>query len=608
MNNNKVTIALIDSGVDIDRKEFIKSNIIPIELIFNGCNSDDTIGHGTAIAFILTKLVKNIIIYSIKLFDKDYSTKLEDLVSALEYIDKNLNVDIVHISSGCTDYNNIGQLQDVCQRLSKKEVIIVSAFDNQGIASYPAVLPDVIGVYWDVMNYRVNEYCFVKNSNINILGYGGYQRLPWKDRTYKSVAGSSFAAPHITAKIANFMLQGIKTYDDIMVSLKEQAKKVIDIKDDTSSRLQVTMQNDIKKMNNAIVFPFNKEIHALIGNSDLVCCNISHVYDIAQFGRIGKRLSDLVYGTNILDLNLESYLDIDWDSDFDTVILGHTDVVRNAFGIDYIEYFLEQCIKYHKNIYSFDNLEKYQNKLIRLEENNNVAIYFHLKEDDICFRTFGSLYKLPNPVIGVIGTSSKQGKFNLQLELRRRFFIDGYYVGQLGTEPSSLLFGMDVMMPTGYNSDVTLSPQKEVYYINNELAKLSDRDIIIVGLQSQTIPYSYGNLGFYTFSQQNLLIASTPDAFILCVNLSDELNYIRRTIDYCSCYFNSHVIALCVFPFRKELEWSVESVNVKEVNNDSLVKYIELLSNEFGIQAFVNGNDANIDDLYNKCIEFFSND
>lgn len=51
------------------------------------------------------------------------------------------------------------------------------------------------------------------------------------------------------------------------------------------------------------------------------------------------------------------------------------------------------------------------------------------------------LYRISTPVLAVCGTSSKQGKFTLQLELRKRFCEMGYKVGQIGTEPNSLLLG-----------------------------------------------------------------------------------------------------------------------------------------------------------------------
>ena len=45
-------------------------------------------------------------------------------------------------------------------------------------------------------------------------------------------------------------------------------------------------------------------------------------------------------------------------------------------------------------------------------------------------------------MLAIVGTSPSQGKYNLQLALRRRFLNDGYEIGQIGTEPTAQLFGM----------------------------------------------------------------------------------------------------------------------------------------------------------------------
>jgi len=46
---------------------------------------------------------------------------------------------------------------------------------------------------------------------------------------------------------------------------------------------------------------------------------------------------------------------------------------------------------------------------------------------------FGKLYKNDIPILGIFGTRSKQGKWSLQMELRKRLLADGYVVGLLGT-------------------------------------------------------------------------------------------------------------------------------------------------------------------------------
>lgn len=51
--------------------------------------------------------------------------------------------------------------------------------------------------------------------------------------------------------------------------------------------------------------------------------------------------------------------------------------------------------------------------------------------------------KTSKPIVAICGTSSKQGKFHIQLELRKRFQSNGYKLFQTSTEPTGYLFGMD---------------------------------------------------------------------------------------------------------------------------------------------------------------------
>lgn len=75
----------------------------------------------------------------------------------------------------------------------------------------------------------------------------------------------------------------------------------------------------------------------------------------------------------------------------------------------------------------------------------------------------------------------------------------GYKLGQVGTEPTAPLFGMDVCFPFGYNSTVSVSRFNTISYLNYQLNNLcyKDVDLILVGCQSYTLPDEFGNLDNY---------------------------------------------------------------------------------------------------------------
>ena len=67
---------------------------------------------------------------------------------------------------------------------------------------------------------------------------------------------------------------------------------------------------------------------------------------------------------NYKDFIIRDVEKVNWQEDFDTVILGYTDRIENLIKFDYKEYILKMCIKHKKNIYMFDNSPQY-NALIK---------------------------------------------------------------------------------------------------------------------------------------------------------------------------------------------------------------------------------------------------
>lgn len=600
-----VNIAILDSGVNSSHPALNKVAIENVNILNLPNPEVDTIGHGTAVAAIISRYCSDAHIYSIKAFAEDYETDEDDLLYMLEYIEQHLQVDIINISCGLNHIENHNALHDACRRLTNKNVCIVSALDNSGCVSFPAAFEEVIGVYWDAMCSSVNKYTYIENSIINILGFGGTQRLPWTAKGYQNVSGSSFIAPHIVSLIALELKNRPMSHIEILQFLRNNANSIISVPA-THNHIQKEALEKIARIKRAICFPLSKEIHAICGNIDLLPFSLIGVYDIPLFGRVGKPLNEFVYGVSVTEGFVQDVTKLDWNSNFDTLILGHTRLINRAFSKDFLEHALLMCTKYYKNIYCLDDLSKYSHYVKKIEENGNFALSFKIEEKDVQISTMGSLFDISNPVIGVFGTSPRQGKFNVQLDLRRKFRAAGYKVGQLGTEPTSWLFGMDIEYPNGYDASATLSAEKAIFYLNSELVKLRDCDVVIVGAQSQTIPYCTGHLGFLTLGQQNILLAANPDAIILCINANDDPKYVLRTIRFFQNYIESKVIALCMFPFYKDFEWNHHGANIEISDNEIIKAQALYFANLTGLPVYINGNKTDMEDLYQLCINQFS--
>lgn len=604
--SKKINIALIDSGISRDLVDVdVDINFVDFGLFEN---NNDSIEHGSYVAFILSKSIPDINIYSIKIFDSNYITKEEDIIKAFQWVLDNDFIDIVHFSGGCNAISHYNELNKLINEIVRRGILIVSAFENIGQCTWPAACKNVIGVKWNKYIRNVRKYFFIKNSQVDILGFGGIIAIPNSGNRRIRISGSSFSTPYITAKIVEIIRRyNIKKNKKRLELTKEilakEAEKIIELKTVDDEHLSF-MKTKVKDINKAVIFPFNKEVHSIVGNTDLLKFEISNVYDLKYFGHVGKKIKDCCYCNIDNDMAIDSIENIDWDSDFDTIILGHLDMLEvlenNVYNINY---FLKNAYKYKKNIYLFDQSEVSSKFKSMFNDIGCNIMEFHV---DYIDKNFGCMKLLNIPVLAVVGTSSKQGKYNLQLELRRKFLEDGYKVEQLGTEPNSLLFGMDIMYSNGYGTNNNLDIENEIMYINEQAWLNSiDKEILIVGTQSQTIPYGYGNIGFYNFGQQSILCATNPDSFIICVNASDEIGYIRRTIVYLESFYEGEVIAIVVFPFNKYFSNNIDGKISKMLDDNELLSVCEKFSLEFGKPCLVNGNTGDMNKLYKLVLNNF---
>lgn len=223
-------------------------------------------------------------------------------------------------------------------------------------------------------------------------------------------------------------------------------------------------------------------MHSLIHFSNDLKFEIVGVYDSKYSANVGST-TDHIMKADVKSYPIQNIAKIEWDS-FDTLILGHLDEMSSLINKhDLQQNLIKEAISRNKNIYAFDDVAK-------IVKSPNVYSPKVLKNDLPPYR-FGKLHHLSKPVIGVYGTSSRQGKFMLQLELRKFFQNAGYKIGQIGTEPSSLLYGMNYVYPMGYNNSVYINDYEIIRYLNTLMADIcrKDIDLIITGSQSEVLPY-----------------------------------------------------------------------------------------------------------------------
>lgn len=557
------------------------------QMIIRKSNYGEPTGHGTAICSIIARNCTNVRIVNIGIMDWTLKVSIDLLIKALQYVCDNIKCEVINMSLGSLYPNKT--LENMCEKLYQKGIILVAAFDNAGSVSYPAAYSCVIGVDTSYKCVKNDDFVYVENSIVNIKAKGGNQRVAWVNPPITINQGASFAAAYVTAAVVRMIQQGVVTHQ-ILEKFKINARYCYEFdKKDCCT--------EVLKISKAAILPYNKEVHSVVLFHELLSFELVDVYDIRESGNVGRILKDLNGNMNYTIKNCDR---IDF-TNIDTLIIGHVGELEDITHRNLKEELIRKCITNHVNIYSFD-----KNVIADMEKSccgQIEILYPHLeKRAD----KFGKLYKIKRPVLAVFGTAKQQGKYTLQLQLRKAFLKRGYQVGQLGTEPSAKLFGMDEMYPFGYAGE-RFTGKEEIEYVNNVIHEIDIKnpDIIIAGSQSGTVPRLYNNTGQIPEAQLNFLMGVNPDAVILCVNIDDSMSYIRRTIAAIEAIGNCKVILIGIYPQMFADGWGIISGKKKQADKEKIECFKELLQQEFGIASVVIREESEEDKLVQICIDFF---
>lgn len=590
-------IAIIDSGVE--KAEQFKGVSIESDGSGNYFTSNDIYdenGHGTIVTNMIQALTNVKDIFIVKIFAQEEEVDCSKLVFALKYLREVVKPQIIHLSLGISFCDNIKELRAECDMLYNNGTIIVCAYDNNGSLSYPAAFDNVIGVESHRDINKTDEYYFLENSPINIAAIGCAQRLLGKKKEYLDVVGSSFAAPYITALISNEAdLNYENCFDDVVSVLRNKAKKIF-VADKVNSIVKP------QKIGKAITFPFNKEINTLLRYSDYFTFDLIGIFDVRYMRNIGKNISVKGMG----DFTIQSVEKIDWESDFDTVILGHVDILSRIAKKDYLDYFVRKCLQYKKNIYSFDPVyEDLKEKMIKC---GLMCFTPEIRNANVPHNYEGKMRQICKPILCIAGTSSKQGKFSLQLQLKKHM-SKKVKIGMLATEPTGYLVGAEVVFPMGYNSNVQIENGLDyISAVNYAMGEIEDNDpdLILTGTQSQTIPMQLCSTQDSMIFNHYFLLGTNPDAIILVVNVFDEIEYIERTIKYLENVLICDVIAIGIFPIQRLFKWGTLGDLTVRYDDSVLENFRSKLIKHTHKYVFTMDDEDEVHIVAENCLQYFA--
>ncbi|MGM0843741.1 MAG: cell wall-binding repeat-containing protein [Bacillota bacterium] len=211
----EVTVAVIDSGIDLDHPDLALS-IIEGKNILNPMEPPtDNNGHGTHVAGLvgavtnneegISSLARSVKIMPIKVVEQNEGM-ISSVISGIEYA-MTQDVDIINISLG--SYTNSLALRDTVQQAIEQGIIIVAAAGNhdRNDVMYPAKYPDVLSV--GSMNGSSFEKAEFSNHGmyIDVVTPGTNVLSTWVNGDYHVMEGTSMSAGMVSSLAAMILQQ-----------------------------------------------------------------------------------------------------------------------------------------------------------------------------------------------------------------------------------------------------------------------------------------------------------------------------------------------------------------------------------------------------------------
>ncbi|MCI8625437.1 MAG: S8 family serine peptidase [Lachnospiraceae bacterium] len=231
----KVKVAVLDSGVDetddipvAKRKNFVPGE----EEVF--CSFDDPVGHGTAIAGIISSagtesgyqgVNPNVEIYSGKIFEFALTAPISRVVEAIHWAIEE-DVDVINLSFGLQTDSEV--LRYAIQEASEAGIIIVAAAGNKGVVEYPANYPEVIAVGSVDSMAEIAEKS-ATGENLELLAPGELVASISHFGGIGVESGTSLAAPHVTGAVSVLLQKNpLASVDLIRYILQKSANRQVE--------------------------------------------------------------------------------------------------------------------------------------------------------------------------------------------------------------------------------------------------------------------------------------------------------------------------------------------------------------------------------------------
>jgi subtilisin family serine protease len=202
-----VKVAVIDSGIEAAHPAvggrvmgYMRIEMVEGKLTFDPEPHTDVFGHGTACAGIILGLAPDCEMYSVRVLGPLLTGRGAVFAAGLKWaIDEGM--DVCNLSLTTEKKEFFAVLHELSDSAYFQNTMLVTSANNLPVKSFPAMYSSV----FSVASHEVADpdlFYYNPDPPVEFGAHGIDVRVAWKDGTWITSTGNSFATPHIAGLIA----------------------------------------------------------------------------------------------------------------------------------------------------------------------------------------------------------------------------------------------------------------------------------------------------------------------------------------------------------------------------------------------------------------------
>ncbi|MDP2946358.1 MAG: S8 family peptidase [bacterium] len=217
-----IRVGIIDTGISNTHPDLLANVKGGVNTIYSWKNWNDDNGHGSHVAGIVGAIDNNIGVigvgpkidlYAIKVLDARGSGYLSDVIEGIQWAIDN-QMQVINMSLGTT--SNIQSFHDAVSAAKTAGIVVVAAAGNSGPGDntviYPAKYPETIAVSATDQNNVIASWSS-RGPEVDLAAPGVSIYSTYKGTGYKTLSGTSMAAPHVAGSAALVLNTPVGAYD-----------------------------------------------------------------------------------------------------------------------------------------------------------------------------------------------------------------------------------------------------------------------------------------------------------------------------------------------------------------------------------------------------------